>query len=206
MLPLARASGAARATGRSACANRLLRARGASRRSTAVRANGCRPPPAGTALAPPAGVTGRRPLRSEMIGGLVTESETGVKDKVNHLRLGRGPSPRRFRLGPAGASPLGPDSDAALACREIDAKGQERYFAPQKNSKPFRRRTTVKSVADLPIGAYILPTLQRHDPIGDGSNGIRHSKARVHSCTRRSDRGVAARGAFPLIGKAAWLL
>ena len=36
MLPLARASGAARATERSACANRLLRARGASRRSTAA--------------------------------------------------------------------------------------------------------------------------------------------------------------------------
>ena len=36
MLPLARASGVARATERSACANRLLRARGASRRSTAI--------------------------------------------------------------------------------------------------------------------------------------------------------------------------
>jgi hypothetical protein len=36
MLPLARASGVARATERSACANRLLRARGASRRSTAA--------------------------------------------------------------------------------------------------------------------------------------------------------------------------
>ncbi|MGD0023733.1 MAG: hypothetical protein ABSC37_03750, partial [Xanthobacteraceae bacterium] len=35
MLPPARASGVARATERSACANRLLRARGASRRSTA---------------------------------------------------------------------------------------------------------------------------------------------------------------------------
>ena len=39
MLPLARASGAARATERSACANRLLRARGASRRSTAALIN-----------------------------------------------------------------------------------------------------------------------------------------------------------------------
>ncbi len=46
---------------RSACANRLLRARGASRRSTAVRAHGCRPPPAGTALAPSTGVAGWRP-------------------------------------------------------------------------------------------------------------------------------------------------
>jgi len=36
MLPLARASGAARATDKSACSNRLLRARSASRRSTAV--------------------------------------------------------------------------------------------------------------------------------------------------------------------------
>src|SRR5579862_654808 len=36
MLPLARASGAARATERFACANRLLRARCASRRSTAI--------------------------------------------------------------------------------------------------------------------------------------------------------------------------
>jgi hypothetical protein len=81
MLPPARASGAARATERSACANRLLRARGASRRSTAVRANGCRPPPAGTALAPPAGVSGRR-LLSERDSGFVTELETDVKGNV----------------------------------------------------------------------------------------------------------------------------
>ena len=26
------------------------------------------------------------------------------------------------------------------------------HFAPQKSSEPFRRRTTVKSVTDLPIG------------------------------------------------------
>ena len=82
MLPLARASGVARATARSACANRLLRARGASRRSTAVRANGCRPPPAGTAPAPPTGVTGRRPLR-ERDWLLVTEMVTDVK-RVGH--------------------------------------------------------------------------------------------------------------------------
>ena len=44
MLPLARASGAARATGRSACANRLLRARCASRRSTRGSCRGGRPP------------------------------------------------------------------------------------------------------------------------------------------------------------------
>jgi hypothetical protein len=44
MLPPARAPGAARATERSACANRLLRARGASRRSTAVLRQGGRPP------------------------------------------------------------------------------------------------------------------------------------------------------------------
>ena len=47
MLPPAHASGVARATERSACANRLLRARCASRRSTtiAVLRRGCRPPP-----------------------------------------------------------------------------------------------------------------------------------------------------------------
>jgi hypothetical protein len=46
MLPPAHASGVARATERSACANRLLRARCASRRSTtiAVLRRGCRPP------------------------------------------------------------------------------------------------------------------------------------------------------------------
>src|ERR1700689_3725684 len=56
MLPLARASGAARATGQSACANRLLRARCASRRSTAV-SRLRRPARLGlkTALAPSAG-------------------------------------------------------------------------------------------------------------------------------------------------------
>ena len=55
MLPLARASGAARATGQSACANRLLRARCASRRSTAASSPG-RPARLGleTALAPAA--------------------------------------------------------------------------------------------------------------------------------------------------------
>jgi hypothetical protein len=31
--------------------------------------------------------------------------------------------------------------------------GQERHFALQKNSEPFRYRTTVKSVTDLPAGA-----------------------------------------------------
>jgi hypothetical protein len=30
---------------------------------------------------------------------------------------------------------------------------QQRHFAPQKNSEPFRRWITVKSVTDLPIGA-----------------------------------------------------
>jgi hypothetical protein len=47
MLPPAHASGVARATERSACANRLLRARCASRRSTtiAVLCRDCRPPP-----------------------------------------------------------------------------------------------------------------------------------------------------------------
>src|SRR5580698_12438 len=56
MLPLARASGAARATGQSACANRLLRARCASRRSTAVSLSR-RPARLGskTALAPAVG-------------------------------------------------------------------------------------------------------------------------------------------------------
>jgi hypothetical protein len=46
MLPPAHASGVARATEQSACANRLLRARCASRRSTtiAVPRRGCRPP------------------------------------------------------------------------------------------------------------------------------------------------------------------
>jgi hypothetical protein len=56
VLPPARASGAARATGQSACANRLLRARCASRRSTAV-SSPRRPARLGlkTALAPAAG-------------------------------------------------------------------------------------------------------------------------------------------------------
>jgi hypothetical protein len=33
------------------------------------------------------------------------------------------------------------------------AMGHERPPAPQKNSQPFRRRSTVKSVTDLPVGA-----------------------------------------------------
>ena len=63
MLPPAHASGVARATEQSACANRLLRARCASRRSTtiAVLRHGCRPPCASSAPAPSAGIVNRRP-------------------------------------------------------------------------------------------------------------------------------------------------
>ncbi len=68
MLPLARASGAARATGQSAYANRLLRARCASRRSTAVSSPG-RPARLGleTALAPAAGQFTDGVLSSEIL-------------------------------------------------------------------------------------------------------------------------------------------
>jgi hypothetical protein len=68
MLPPAHASGVARATEQSACANRLLRARCASRRSTtiAVLRRGCRPPPPESRLSLlPAGTTGWRPYRAK---------------------------------------------------------------------------------------------------------------------------------------------
>src|SRR3984893_2892338 len=57
MLPLARASGVARATGQFACANRLLRARCASRRATAVSATTVDRRSVKPALAPPTGIT-----------------------------------------------------------------------------------------------------------------------------------------------------
>ena len=64
MLPPAHASGVARATERSACANRLLRARCASRRSTTIAAlrRGCRPPPPESRLSLlPTEIAGWRP-------------------------------------------------------------------------------------------------------------------------------------------------
>ena len=60
MLPLARVSGVARATGRSACANRLLRARGASRRSTAAVAGAAGRPRLEPHSPHQSAVTGRR--------------------------------------------------------------------------------------------------------------------------------------------------
>src|SRR5271170_8160343 len=63
MLPPAHASGVARATERSACANRLLRARGASRRSTAALVEDGRPSSPKTALAPPSGLPPEGVLR-----------------------------------------------------------------------------------------------------------------------------------------------
>ena len=87
MLPLARASGAARATGRSACANRLLRARGASRRSTAVSLPR-RPARLGlkTALAPSVGLslpTASFRARFEFAAN-VTKRETIVKQHIQY--------------------------------------------------------------------------------------------------------------------------
>jgi hypothetical protein len=51
-------------------------------------------------------------------------------------------------------------------------QGHELPHALQKNSQPFRRRSTVKSVTDLPVGAWYR---SRHcsgrDPVTVGSNG-----------------------------------
>ncbi len=80
MLPLVRASGVARATERSACANRLLRARGASRRSTANPRRGGRPPPCGNALTLQRDRIRMRPAASE-IRRYVTEIVTDVKHR-----------------------------------------------------------------------------------------------------------------------------
>ena len=81
VLPLARASGAARATGQSACENRLLRARCASRRSTAV-SSPRRPARLGlkTALAPMAGnLPGHGLYRARFDSRYVTDMGTNVK-------------------------------------------------------------------------------------------------------------------------------
>ena len=106
MLPLARASGVARATERSACANRLLRARGASRRSTAALAGaaGRRPPPLRTALAPSVGRHRSTPPDGRDFA-YVTESGTNVKRKVPYwATCGSSPSPGGGRQGEDGAS------------------------------------------------------------------------------------------------------
>ena len=82
---LARASGAARATGQSACANRLLRARCASRRSTAV-SSPRRPARLGskTTLAPSAGFkSAGGVLPSEiLIRSICNSNEDNVKRRV----------------------------------------------------------------------------------------------------------------------------
>src|SRR6476659_7028693 len=44
-----------------------------------------------------------------------------------------------------------PRKRQVIARQRNVAKGHVRHFAPQKSSEPFRRRTTVKSVTDLPI-------------------------------------------------------
>ena len=110
MLPPARASGVARATERSACANRLLRARCASRRSTAVRAGAGRPRTDRTRPCRPAS-PGWRPLRARLVRH-VTKRETIVNGSVtNYFPVipGRAPGgePRaRHRAGHFGPDPL----------------------------------------------------------------------------------------------------
>jgi hypothetical protein len=49
-------------------------------------------------------------------------------------------------------SPVPPIGDK-IAGHQNNAMRQERHFALQKNSEPFRRQTTMKSVTDLPNGA-----------------------------------------------------
>jgi hypothetical protein len=49
-------------------------------------------------------------------------------------------------------SPVPPIGDK-IAGHQNNAMRKERHFALQKNSEPFRRQTTMKSVTDLPNGA-----------------------------------------------------
>jgi hypothetical protein len=60
------------------------------------------------------------------------------------------------------------DSDHSRYESELTLWANKRHFAPQKNSNLFRRQSTVKSVTDLPIGAwYRFGDSSRHDPIRD---------------------------------------
>ena len=56
------------------------------------------------------------------------------------------------------------------SARKSVVMGHSRHFASQKNSDLFRRRSTVKSVTDLPIERDILPHIAAGMiPLGTGS-------------------------------------
>jgi hypothetical protein len=52
--------------------------------------------------------------------------------------------------------PLRPPKQTFVNAIGTSVEGQQRPFALQQNSEPIRRRTTVKSVTDLPIGGVII--------------------------------------------------
>jgi hypothetical protein len=64
--------------------------------------------------------------------------------------------------------PLCPDSDQIPHLADMTRRARRRLTHRSKNSLTFRRQTTVKSVTDLPIGAWHrFSDYSGHDPIRD---------------------------------------